>query len=88
MPRSFDRRKFLKQLGGGLIVVFCLGDLSLLKGWSQSGEQKELNFNAYLRIKEDGRVGVLRQAVPEWLNSDPLRMLALVMGGRAHFTYC
>ena len=56
MPRSYDRRKFLKQLGGGLIVVFCIGELSLLKGWGQASDQEKLNFNAYLRIKEDGRV--------------------------------
>jgi isoquinoline 1-oxidoreductase len=38
VPKSFDRRNFLKKLGGGIIVVFCLGDLSLLKGWGQTSD--------------------------------------------------
>ncbi len=53
---SYDRRKFLKKLGGGIIVVFFLGDLSLLKGWSQSELDEMENFNAFLRVKEDGRI--------------------------------
>lgn len=55
-PIRLDRREFLKKLGGGIIVVFCLGKLSLLDGWGQNDEVDELNFNAYLRVKEDGRV--------------------------------
>lgn len=54
-PIRLDRREFLKKLGGGIIVVFTLGKLSLLDGWSQSSVD-ESNFNAYLRVKEDGRV--------------------------------
>jgi isoquinoline 1-oxidoreductase len=55
-PIKLDRRDFLKKLGGGIIVVFCLGKLSLLDGWSQNETEDPLNFNAYLRIKENGRV--------------------------------
>ncbi|SNR52050.1 xanthine dehydrogenase family protein molybdopterin-binding subunit [Lutibacter flavus] len=55
-PIRLDRREFLKKLGGGIIVVFCLGKLSLLDGWGQNDAADELNFNAYLRVKEDGRV--------------------------------
>ena len=55
-PISYDRRKFLKKLGSGIIVVFCLGDLSLLQGWSQNDLDEMENFNAFLRVKEDGRV--------------------------------
>lgn len=55
-PIRLDRREFLKKLGGGIIVVFCLGKLSLLEGWGQNNDEDELNFNAYLRVKEDGRV--------------------------------
>ena len=43
VPKSFDRRNFLKKLGGGIIVVFCLGDLSLLKGWGQTDDQEQRN---------------------------------------------
>ena len=55
-PILNDRRDFLKKLGGGIIVVFWLGKLSLLDGWAQNSEGEMLNFNAYLRVKEDGRV--------------------------------
>ncbi|MFD1314026.1 xanthine dehydrogenase family protein molybdopterin-binding subunit [Namhaeicola litoreus] len=51
----YDRRKFLKNLGSGIIVVFCLGDISLLNA-SCSNTSEDLNFNAYLRVKENGRV--------------------------------
>jgi len=55
-PISLDRRDFLKKLGGGIIVVFCLGKLSLLDGWGQNKSDDALNFNAYIRVKEDGRI--------------------------------
>lgn len=55
-PAIQDRRDFLKKLGGGIIVVFTIGKLSILDGLSQSTTQEDLNFNAYLRVKEDGRV--------------------------------
>jgi hypothetical protein len=51
-PASQNRRDFLKKLGGGIIVVFCIGELSLL----QSCGKDLLNFNAYIRVKENGRV--------------------------------
>ena len=53
----FDRRKFLKTLGKGIIVVFSLSELSLLQGWGQtSTNTTEPDFNAYIRVKEDGRI--------------------------------
>lgn len=55
-PISPDRRDFLKKLGGGITVVFCMGSLSLWETWGQNPEQDILNFNAYLRVKEDGRI--------------------------------
>lgn len=55
-PIRLDRREFLKKLGGGIIVVFCLGKLSLLDGMAQNTKEDPSNFNAYLRIKEDGRI--------------------------------
>ena len=51
-----SRRDFLKKLGGGIIVTFTVGKLSILDGFAQSPEVETLNFNAYLRVKEDGRV--------------------------------
>ncbi len=55
-PIQIDRREFLKKLGGGIIVVFCIGKLSLLNGWGQNEKEDPSNFNAYLRVKEDGRI--------------------------------
>ena len=31
----YDRREFIKKLGSGIIVIFSLGELSMLQGWSQ-----------------------------------------------------
>lgn len=55
-PTSHSRRNFLKKLGGGVIVVFCVGKLSLIEGFGQNTSKDLLNFNAYIRVKEDGRV--------------------------------
>jgi nicotinate dehydrogenase subunit B len=51
-----SRRDFLKKLGGGIIVAFTVGKLSILDSWANNPEVAMLNFNAYLRVKEDGRV--------------------------------
>jgi nicotinate dehydrogenase subunit B len=51
-----SRRDFLKKLGGGIIVAFSIGKLSILNSFAQNPELEALNFNAYLRVKEDGRV--------------------------------
>ncbi len=55
-PVMYDRRKFLKNLGGGIVVVFCIGDLAMPELYGQSSPTEDLNFNAYLRVKENGRV--------------------------------
>ena len=55
-PVMVDRRKFLKNLGGGIIVVFSLSQLSLISGCKPKKEDKYPEFNAYLRVKEDGRI--------------------------------
>jgi len=52
-----SRRRFIKNLGGGVVVVFCLGEMSFSSLFAQDGKPiEELDFNAYLRVKEDGRV--------------------------------
>ena len=52
------RREFLKRIGGGIIVFFAIGDVSVLEAQGrQSGYPTD--FNAYLRIGEDGRVTCL-----------------------------
>jgi isoquinoline 1-oxidoreductase len=55
-PVPQNRRDFLKKLGGGVIVVFCIGNLSVIQSYGQNTTDDLLNFNAYLRVKEDGRV--------------------------------
>lgn len=52
---SLDRREFVKLVGGGIIVFFTL-DESVLLG--QRGPSYPTDFNAYLKIGEDGRVTV------------------------------
>jgi isoquinoline 1-oxidoreductase len=55
-PISLDRRDFLKKLGGGIIIVFALGELGFMSGCKSKNGKEGDDFNAYLRIKEDGRV--------------------------------
>ncbi len=92
-PISYDRREFLKKLGGGIIVIFSLGELSMLQGWSQNDTEEMVDFNAFLRVKEDGRVdcytgkiemgqGVitsLAQALSEELEI-PIKSVDMIMG--------
>ncbi len=54
-PVTLDRREFLKLLGGGIIISFSVGDLFALQE-RQRGSGYPEDFNAYLRIGEDGRV--------------------------------
>jgi len=57
---AIKRRDFLKTLGGGLIVTVAFPDLDeLLQEQGQrrgGGSQIPTDFNAFLRIGEDGRV--------------------------------
>ncbi len=48
------RREFLKLTGGGIFIFFTIGD-SLALAQRRGSEYPE-DFNAYLRIGEDGRV--------------------------------
>ena len=56
---SLSRREFFKRFGGGVFIFVCLGDLFSLEGAErQRGGRGALptDFNAFLRIGEDGRV--------------------------------
>ena len=55
MSRRLDRRSFLKLAGGGVVVFVRLGPSV---AHAQFGEGYPQDFNAYLRIDEDGKVGV------------------------------
>jgi isoquinoline 1-oxidoreductase len=54
-----DRRQFLKLVGGGIVVFFTIPDsLAIQERERRRGAGQELpqDFNAFLRIGEDGRV--------------------------------
>ncbi len=53
---TLDRRDFLRLVGGGITVAFTVGDPLAL---AQRGRGYPEDFNAYLRIGEDGRVSCL-----------------------------
>ena len=50
------RREFIKLAGGGIVILFAIGELSLLEAQRQRGQALPEDFNAFLRIGEDGRV--------------------------------
>ena len=54
---SIDRRDFLKKAGGGLFILFTLGN-SVLEFQERQG-RLPTDFNAFLKIGEDGRVSCL-----------------------------
>jgi isoquinoline 1-oxidoreductase len=92
-PIIYDRRKFLKKLGFGIIIIFSIGKLSLLQGWGQNDNEEIADFNAFLRVKEDGSVdcytgkiemgqGIitsLAQAIAEELEV-PISSVDMIMG--------
>ncbi|MHC4751148.1 MAG: molybdopterin cofactor-binding domain-containing protein, partial [Planctomycetota bacterium] len=52
---NLTRREFIKCLGGGIIIFFCIGDPSVLEAQRRRRGYPD-DFNAYLRIGADGRV--------------------------------
>ncbi len=58
-PMAVDRRDFLKFTGGGIAVFVTLKDRSILAETLEQQRGYPSDFNAYLRIGEDGRVTVL-----------------------------
>ena len=55
-PVQIDRREFLKNLSGGIIIIFSVAQLGFISGNKAMKEEDYPAFNAYLRVKEDGRV--------------------------------
>ncbi len=56
-PLPLTRRDFVKLFGAGIVVFFAVRDGSLLEAQERS-RQYPADFNAYLRIGEDGRVTI------------------------------
>jgi len=54
---QMDRRDFLKRAGGGIFILFTIGD-ALLAYQERQGRLPS-DFNAFLRIAADGRVSCL-----------------------------
>ncbi len=54
IPSGLSRRKFLKTLGGGLVIAVSISDFSLLYG--AVSQDMPTDINAYLRVGEDGMV--------------------------------
>ena len=52
---NISRRSFLKTVGGGIIILFCIGDKTLLEA-RRGGQSLPSDFNAFLRIDADGKV--------------------------------
>jgi nicotinate dehydrogenase subunit B len=55
---SFDRRDFLKSIGGGIVVFFTADFTSGARGQEVSGRGYPSDLNAYLKIDADGRVTI------------------------------
>jgi len=53
-----ERRDFMKLLGGGIVVLFTVDDLALAAAQEPRGRGYPTDFNAYLRIAENGMVTV------------------------------
>jgi nicotinate dehydrogenase subunit B len=51
-----SRREFIKLMGGGIVILFSVGDPAWLEAQRGRGQPLPDDFNAFLRIREDGRV--------------------------------
>ncbi len=57
---EFKRRDFLRTLGGGLFVFFHVGSaMKLMAADGEQAQQVPADFNAFLRIHENGKVSCL-----------------------------
>ncbi|MHC4172653.1 MAG: xanthine dehydrogenase family protein molybdopterin-binding subunit, partial [Planctomycetota bacterium] len=94
-----SRREFLRSIGSGIIIFFAVGEASTAEGQSR-GKKERPDFNAYLRIGEDGRVACftgkvelgqgamtsLAQTLADELDV-PLESVDMVMGDTALCPY-
>jgi nicotinate dehydrogenase subunit B len=51
-----SRREFLQTVGGGIFIFFTCGSLDAQERRPRGFQELPTDFNAFLRIKEDGRV--------------------------------
>ncbi len=69
---SVNRRQFLQGVGGGIVIFFTVGDAVTEAGRGAGKERPD--FNAYLRIGEDGKVKCFTGKVE--LGQGPITSLA------------
>ena len=56
-PFEVDRREFIKLIGGGLFILFSVGDtLGYIQQEQRRRNELPTDFNAFLRIDEKGNV--------------------------------
>jgi isoquinoline 1-oxidoreductase len=95
-PATVNRREFLAWLGTGIVICISLGDLAEAQQARQRGGRgggTPSDFNAFLRIGEDGRVTCLTgkiemgqgpiTSLPQMLAEDlevPLASVDIIMG--------
>lgn len=95
-PATVNRREFLAWLGTGIVICISLGDLAEAQQARQRGGRgggTPSDFNAFLRIGEDGRVTCLTgkiemgqgpiTSLPQMLAEDlevPLESVDIIMG--------
>jgi len=58
VPSSLDRRDFIKFIGAGITVFIAFDPLKYVTGQEARGRGYPADFNAYLKIAEDGRVTI------------------------------
>ena len=68
-----SRREFIQGLGSGIVIFFAVGEAPRAKGQSRDKKERP-DFNAYLRIGEDGRVTCFTGKVE--LGQGPITSLA------------
>ena len=72
-----SRREFLQRLGGGIIILFTIGDASVSLAQMRGGRGYPEDFNAYLRIGEDGRVSCFTGKIE--MGQGPITSLAQML---------
>ena len=56
--QALERRDFIKMLGGGIFILFSVNAWPELAAQGRGGPSYPSDFNAYLKIAEDGKVTV------------------------------
>jgi isoquinoline 1-oxidoreductase len=81
-----SRREFLKRFGGGIAVFVTFGgNLSLIEGAEAQSRGVPKDFNAFLRISEDGRVTCLTGKIE--MGQGPITSLPQMLADELDVSY-